>query len=75
MSTSVLGIIADHPTPKIHMGEGTTYMEVIGLDFYNQCCTGDISMTLRRDKADSDHIPCVLVVRNGDGDIVIECKK
>lgn len=25
MSASVLGIIADHPTPKIHIGEGTTY--------------------------------------------------
>lgn len=32
-------------------------------------------MTLRRDKADNDHIPCVLVIENSNGDLVIECKK
>lgn len=50
-------------------------MEVIGFDFYNQCYTGNVSMTLRRDKADSDHIPCVLIIETGKNDAEQRCKK
>lgn len=34
---------------------------VIGIDFYNQEVTGEISKTLNSIRSDSDHVPCVLI--------------
>lgn len=35
--------------------------EVIGLDFYNQCITGGVSITLRAAAGGVDTTPCVLI--------------
>ena len=35
--------------------------EVIGLDFYNQCTTGGVSITLRAAAGSVDTTPCVLI--------------
>lgn len=34
---------------------------VIGIDFYNQEITGEVSKTLNSIRSDSDHVPCVLI--------------
>ena len=43
---------------------------VIGIDFFNQVLTGETTMTLRADKNDSDHIPCVLVLNDQGGSVM-----
>lgn len=35
--------------------------EVIRLDLYNQCTTGEVSMSMRATRGDTEHIPCVLM--------------
>ena len=42
-------------------------MEVLGLDLYNQCITGEVAKTLNAIASDSDHIPCVLVIYDQNG--------
>ena len=41
--------------------------EAIGLDVYNQCATGEVTMSLRAIKSDADHIPCVLITNSSGG--------
>lgn len=36
-------------------------MGAIGIDLYNQCITGGVSMSLRAVRGDNEHIPCVIV--------------
>lgn len=36
-------------------------MNAIGVDMYNQCITGGVSMSLRAVRSDNEHIPCVIV--------------
>ena len=36
----------------------------IGIDFYNQCVTGDVAMSIRATRGDMEHIPCVLIGEN-----------
>lgn len=43
------------------MGGGYVPMIVIGIDFYNQTMTGEISKCMNSIRSDSDHTPCVLV--------------
>ena len=43
-------------------------MEVLGLDLYNQCTTGGVAKTLNAIKCDSDHVPCVLIVKGKEDD-------
>ena len=40
--------------------------EVIGLDLYNQCTTGEVSMSIRATRGDTEHIPCVLIGENDE---------
>ena len=42
----------------------------IGADLYNHVLTGDVTMTLCCERADSHHIPCVIV--GGDGIVISE---
>lgn len=39
---------------------------VTALDFFNQVSTGEITMSMRNSKSDSDHIPCVLITETDD---------
>lgn len=41
----------------------------VGIDFYNQCTTGSVSMSIRATKGDTDHIPCVLIGNEDKNDI------
>ena len=40
-------------------------MMAIGLDLYNQMLTGDVAMTLQAARVDPEHIPCVIVRKDG----------
>ncbi len=42
--------------------------EAIGIDFYNQCTTRGVSMSLRATRGDNEHIPCVMVIGVIDDD-------
>lgn len=37
--------------------------EAVGLNLYNQAITGWVSKTLNAIKSDSDHTPCVLIIK------------
>ena len=41
--------------------EVNSMCEVIGVDMYNQAITGDVSMSMRATRGDTEHIPCVLI--------------
>lgn len=45
------------------------HLKVIGVDPYNQCVTGEVSKTLNSIACDSDHVPCVLIVKENENDI------
>lgn len=45
--------------------------KAIGVDFYNQSVTGEVTKPITAKNADTDHIPCVIVKRLG----VIEYKE
>ena len=53
---------------------------VMGIDLYNQCTTGERAKTITN-KADNEHIPCVLIMESNDsncyerktnGELIIE---
>ena len=41
--------------------EVNSMCEVIGVDMYNQAITGDVSMSMRATRGDTEQIPCVLI--------------
>lgn len=43
---------------------------IIAVDLYNQVLTGGVCMTLRQKAADSDHIPCVLILNDQGGGVM-----
>ena len=51
------------------MGMGDNNVPLtIGVDLYNQCTTGEVAKTLNAIKADADHVPCVLLVKDDEND-------
>ena len=52
-----------HPTLNaFDNGDARCVCAVVqGLDLYNFAITGAVSMTIRHDKSDNDHIPCIIV--------------
>lgn len=41
--------------------------EVIGIDSYNLCSTGGVSMSLRATRGDNEHIPCIIAINSSGG--------
>lgn len=46
----------------------TPILVVEGFDAYNQTMTGGVSMTVRSINADTDHIPCVIILDHHPAD-------
>lgn len=43
--------------------------EAIGVDSYNLCTTGNLAITVKASRADPEHQPCVLIVRNNENEL------
>ena len=41
-------------------------MDAVGLDSYNQMLTGGVAMTLTAKRSDFHHVPCVVVINDGE---------